>query len=101
MTYRDPAEPTYRDPADPLPKPAPGTNPPRYTEPARRDAWGAGSILGIIVVLVLVVGAIAYAMNRGSDTTAVRTGPSATQSAPTTGQGSSGVGGSTSSGTAR
>jgi len=85
MTYRDPNDPTYRDPADPLPRQAPGTNPPRY--PIRQDAWGAGSILGIIVVLVLVVGAIAYAMNRGSDTAAVSSGPSATQSAPTTGQG--------------
>jgi hypothetical protein len=84
MTYRDPNDAPYRDP-DPLPRQAPGTNPPRY--PADRDRWGAGSILGIIVVLVLIVGAIAYAMNRGSPTTA--SGPSATQSTPTTGQGGS------------
>jgi len=83
MTNRDPNDPVYRDPAGPLPWQAPGTNPPRY--PVRREAWGAGSILGIIVVLVLIVGAIAYTMNRGSTTTA--SGPSTTQSAPTTGQG--------------
>jgi hypothetical protein len=45
---------------------------------------GAGSILGILVMLVLVIGAITYAMNSGSMTTA--SGPSATQSTQTTGQ---------------
>jgi hypothetical protein len=82
MTYRDPNDPTYRNPNDPSYRDS--DDPLRRSDPACRDAWGAGSILGLIVVLVLVVGAIAYAMNRGSTTTA--SGPSATQST-TTGQG--------------
>jgi len=94
---------TYRDPNDPLPRQAPGTNPPRYIHTARRDIWTPGNIVGVLVLLAIVIGAIAYGMSRGgSNTTAATTGPSATQSAPTTaGQGSSGVGGSTPSGMGR
>jgi hypothetical protein len=85
MTYQDPNDPSYRDP-NPLPRPAPGTNPPRHTNP-RRDGWNAGSIIGALIVLALMVAAVAYATNR-SDTTTATSGPSATQSAPsTTGQG--------------
>jgi hypothetical protein len=85
MTYRDPNDPPYRDP-NPLPRQAPGTNPPRYTEPAARR-WNAGSVIGALIVLALMVAAVAYATSR-SDTTTATSGPSATQSAPsTTGQG--------------
>jgi hypothetical protein len=80
-TYTDPARPvTNQDLNDPM-----GRN---YTDPAQRGRWGnPGSLIGALVVVVLIVAAIAYAMNRNpSPSTA--SGPSATQSAPnTTGQG--------------
>ena len=60
------------------------TDPPRTsTDPARRGLWGIGSL----VVIVLIVAAVVYAMNR-SPTSSTATGPSTTQSAPSsTGQG--------------
>jgi hypothetical protein len=65
---------TSQDPSDP---------PRTSTDPARRGAWG----IGALVVALLIVAAIAYAMNR-SPTSSTATGPSTTQSAPsTTGQG--------------
>jgi hypothetical protein len=56
----------------------PGDPPRTATDPARRGIWG----IGALVVAVLVVAALAYAMNRSPSSTA--TGPSTTQS---TGQG--------------
>jgi len=65
---------TSQDPSDP---------PRTSTDPARRGAWG----IGALVVALLIVAAIAYAMNR-SPTSSTATGPSTTRSAPsTTGQG--------------
>jgi hypothetical protein len=111
MTYRDPDEPPrqrpdtdpampYRDPGDPLRR---AEDPMRrtYADPAGRTGWNTGSVVGALVVLALIVAAIAYITNRSGTTTAT-SGPSATQSAPaTTGQGSSGIGGSTPSGAGR
>jgi hypothetical protein len=69
------------------------TDPPRTsTDPARRAGWG----IGALVVVVLIVAAIAYAMNR-SPSSSTASGPSATQSAPS----STGQGGAANTGAAR
>jgi hypothetical protein len=61
----------------------PGDPPRTSTDPSRRAGWG----IGALVVVVLILAAVAYAMNR-SPTSSTATGPSTTQSAPgTTGQG--------------
>jgi hypothetical protein len=65
---------TSQDPSDP---------PRTSTDPARRGLWGIGSL----VVIVLIMAAVVYAMNR-SPPSSTATGPSTTQSAPSsTGQG--------------
>jgi hypothetical protein len=74
---------TSQDPSDP---------PPTSTDPARRFGWG----IGALVAVVLIMAAIAYAMNR-SPTSSTATGPSATQSAPST----IGQGGAANTGAAR
>ena len=97
MSYRDP----YGDR---------GANSDPYSDPysvadheprvIRSEGLSAGSIVGAIVGIVVVAAVMIYVINRHVSVTA--SGPSATQSAPTTaGQGSSGVGGSTPSGMAR
>jgi hypothetical protein len=69
------------------------TDPPRTsTDPARRAGWG----IGALVVVVLIVAAIAYAMNR-SPPSSTASGPSPTQSAPS----STGQGGAANTGVAR
>jgi hypothetical protein len=98
MTYRDPDDPRtytnpdmgYRESSDPMRR--------TYNDPARLGAGNTGSIIGALVVIVLIAAAIAYATNRSSTTTA--SGPSTTQSTPsTTGQG--GPAGAAPTGTAR
>jgi hypothetical protein len=104
MTYQEPNDParrTYTDPARPVTDQ--DLNDPMRTDPARRPAWGTGVTdppprstdsglraawgLGAIVVAVLIVAAVAL-WNHQSSTSATATGPSTTQSAPsTTGQG--------------
>jgi len=88
MTYRDPDDPRLRTSADPAMSYR-DPNEPTYVARARGAGWSAGSVVGAIVVLLLIVGAIGYATNRNSMTSA--SGPSTTQSAPasTTGQGGS------------
>jgi len=56
------------------------TDPPRGSTP-RRGLWA----IGAFVVIVLIVAAIAY--RNPSPTSSTATGPSATQSASSTGQG--------------
>jgi hypothetical protein len=105
MTYQDPNDPTrrtYNDPARPV------TNqdlddPMTSADPARRAAWGMGVTdpppkstdsglraacgMGAILAVMLIVVAIAL-WNHRSATSSTATGPSTTQSAPsTTGQG--------------
>jgi hypothetical protein len=91
MTYRDPDDPRtftnpetrFRDHADPMRR--------TYADPARQGAWNSGSTVTALVVLALIVVAvIAYTLNERSTSTA--SGPSTTQSAPsTTGQGGPGA----------
>jgi hypothetical protein len=91
MTYRDPDDPRaftdperrYRDHADPMGQ--------TYTDAARRGAWnGGGTVAAIVALALIVVAVIAYALNERSTSTA--SGPSTTQSAPsTTGQGGPGA----------
>jgi len=107
MTSQDPTDPTrrtYTDPARPvtdedLTDPISGTTtdsahraawgmavtdpPPRATDSGMRAAWGLGAILVVMLVVV------AFALwKHQSATSSTATGPSTTQSAPsTTGQG--------------
>ena len=86
MTSQDPTDParrTYTDPARPVTiEDERGTDPLRPSN-SRRGLWG----IGALVVIVLIMAAVVYAMNR-SPPSSTATGPSTTQSAPsTTGQG--------------
>jgi hypothetical protein len=101
MAYQDPNDPTrrtYTDPARPVTNQ--DLNDPMgrtYTDQARPTRWSnSGSVIGALVVFVLIVAAVAYAINR-SPTSSSTTGYSATQSAPST----TGQGGAPNSGTAR
>jgi len=97
MTYQDPNVPRQRVDTDPAMPHRAAADPLRRTQ----SGWNGGGLVGALVVLALIVAAIAYAMNRSSTMTAT-SGPSSTQSAPsTTGQGGSPVGAPAPSGTAR
>jgi hypothetical protein len=78
----DPARRTYTDPARPVTiEDERGTDPLRPSN-SRRGLWG----IGALVVIVLIMAAIAY--RNWSPASPTATGPSTTQSAPsTTGQG--------------
>ena len=86
MTSQDPSDPP-RTSTDPAHRAAWGIGvtdpPPKSTDSGLRAAWG----IGAFVVVILVVAAIALWNQRGP-TSSTATGPSSTQSAPsTTGQG--------------
>jgi len=113
MTYQEPNDPArraYTDPARPVTNQ--DINDPMPPDPARRPAWGMGVTdppprstdsglraawgLGAIFAAVLIVAAVAL-WNHQSSTSATATGPSTTQSAPST----TGQGGASNTGAAR
>jgi hypothetical protein len=94
MTYQDPTDPArrqYTDPARPVTiEDERGTDPLRPSN-SRRGLWG----IGALVVIVLIMAGIAY--RNWSPTSSTATGPSTTQSAPS----STGQGGAANTGAAR